>query len=115
MLPSHSQESFVTFRRHTSSPTGTERLCEAADDHVDETLERLARVPPTLLGVRAAWVRAAIDSEVLKLFRQLPTLFSPYQKVVCLRDTVRELILSFPWLRCAPCSVVTLLSRFTTD
>jgi hypothetical protein len=85
-------ESVVLAAVHDKLMGGVQRLCERADDAMDDALARLARLPPTLLGVRREWADAAVEPEVLRRFRQLPHLVMPYEKVVCVRDTVRKLV-----------------------
>jgi len=92
-------ESVVLATVHEKLMGGVQRLCERADEAMAEALARLARLPPSLLGVRREWADAAVDAEALRRFRQLPQLVMPYEKVLCVRDTLRKLVENVQALR----------------
>ena len=84
-------ETLVLSGVHDTLMPAVRRLCERADDAMNDAMQRLARVPPQLLGVRREWVPVATDPEAVRRLRSLQACTSPHAKVCCLRDTMRRL------------------------
>lgn len=84
-------ETLVLSGVHDTLMPAVRRLCERADDAMNDAMQRLGRVPPQLLGVRRDWVAVATDPEAVRRLRALQTCTSPHAKVCCLRDTMRRL------------------------
>jgi hypothetical protein len=84
-------ETLVLSGVHDTLMPAVRRLCERADDTMNDAMQRLARVPPQLLGVRREWVPLATDPEAVRRLRALQACTSPHAKVCCLRDSMRRL------------------------
>ena len=84
-------EGLVLSGVHDTLMPAVTRLCERADDAMNDVLARLARVPPQLLGVPRQWAHIATDAEATRRLRALPGATCPSIKVACIRDTLRRL------------------------